>query len=368
MKMRMMIAAGGTGGHLFPGIAIAEEVKRRVPAAEIAFAGTSRGLEMQVLPRLGLKLFLVGATSIKDRRGLARVAAWARIPISVASSAALLLRWRPRLLFCVGGYAAGPLALAAWILRIPFVIMEPNAVAGFTNRILGRLCRRAFVQFDEALASFPPGRAAVTGNPVRREVLAARRDRVRPEGPLTVFAFGGSQGARRINRAMMEAAGLMRGMGDRVRFIHQTGSNDDPAEMARAYGDAGLHADAFAFTDRMWECYGAADLVVARAGATTAAELMALAMPSILVPYPFAADDHQRANARCIERLGGAVVIEDGECTGERLCGEIRAFVENPARLDAMRAALKRAGRPDASERIVGECLRITEADRAREA
>ncbi|MFH0798907.1 MAG: undecaprenyldiphospho-muramoylpentapeptide beta-N-acetylglucosaminyltransferase [Pseudomonadota bacterium] len=355
----ILIAAGGTGGHLFPGIAIAEEMRRRNGSLRILFAGTGRGLEATLCPKLGLPLILMGSSSIKDRKGIARIAAWGRLPLSVMRAISILKSQGPRLLVSVGGYAAGPLSLAAWLLRIPFVLIEPNAIAGLTNRVIGRFCRRAFVQFAEACSFFPAGRAIVTGNPVRSEVLSARRERAHADGPLTVFVFGGSQGALRLNRAMLDAVALMGAEKEKIRLIHQTGSNDDVRTIERVYRDAGFAATVFPFAERIWEHYARADLVVARAGATTVAELSVLALPSILVPYPFAADDHQRANARGMARLGGAVVIDDGECTGERLKQELMDFVDRPSRLDAMRAALKSAGRPDAAQRIVDESFKL---------
>lgn len=357
--IKVLIAAGGTGGHLFPGIAIAEEIRRAHPDARITFAGTERGFEAALLPRMGWPVILIGSRSIKDRKGAARIAAWARLPFSVAHALAILIKDRPALLVCIGGYAAGPLALASWLLRVPFAIVEPNAIAGFTNRILGRLARRAFVAFDEAAPYFPKGKAVLSGNPVRSEVLAVRSGGMVRRDRLNIFVFGGSQGALKLNRAMTDAMKLLGGTGERIRVMHQTGSNDDPKAIEGAYADAGVEAKVFAFSDRIWECYADADLVISRAGATTIAELAALEIPSLLVPYPYAADDHQRANAGGIARLGGAVMIDDAECTGERLAEEIRGFALHPERLLAMRGALAKAGRPEAARVIVEESWKL---------
>jgi UDP-N-acetylglucosamine--N-acetylmuramyl-(pentapeptide) pyrophosphoryl-undecaprenol N-acetylglucosamine transferase len=360
---KILIAAGGTGGHLFPGIAIAEEIKGRHPEAMIVFAGTERGLEAGILPKLNWPLVLMNSTSIKDRKGLGKIVAWAKLPVSLARAMIILVSESPRLVVCVGGYAAGPLAMASWLFRIPFVIVEPNAIAGFTNRVLGRFARRAFVAFEEARSYFPEGRAFLTGNPVRKQVLAARRETSGTgDGKLTLFIFGGSQGAVKINRAMVDALKFLAETKNNIRVIHQTGTNDDAGTIERAYTDAGFTARVFPFSDRIWECYTEADLVVARSGATTVAELAALAIPSILVPYPFAADDHQRANARGMVRIGGAKMLENDDCTGENLAREIKQFMDKPQALGQMRAVLKDAGRPDAAGRIAEECWNIISA------
>lgn len=357
----VMIAAGGTGGHVFPGIALAEEIRRLHPGARVLFAGTERGLEARVIPPLGWPLVLMRSNSIKDRRGIRRCLAWARLPLSVLGAWRILGEKRPHLLICVGGYAAGPMAVAAWMRRIPFVIVEPNAIAGFTNRKLAAWAKKSFVAFEEARGYFPPERVVVSGNPVRAAVLGARR----PEGPpgrrIAFFIFGGSQGARTLNRAIVEAIPKLGDIAGELRLLHQTGTNDDPEAIARAYQEAGVEAKVFPFAERIWECYRDADVVLARSGATTVAELLALGIPAILVPYPHAADDHQRANALGMTRTGGAVMIADGELTGERLARELRSFVERPTRVEAMRAALKKAGRPDAARVIVEEswkCVR----------
>lgn len=360
-KVKVIIAAGGTGGHVFPGVAIAEEIKRSHPEAVVRFVGTDRGLEAKVLPKMGWPLILVGSTSIKDRKGFGRFLAWARAPFSVMHAVLILIAEAPKLLVSIGGYAAGPFSIAAWILHVPFVVVEPNAIAGFTNRMVGRFAKRAFVAFDEAGSYFPAGKVMVSGNPVREGVINARRPVVGPGEKFTVFVFGGSQGARRLNQAMTGAAPLLAQFREGIRILHQTGSSDDMAAIERIYELAGIDAKVFTFSDRIWECYANADIVVARSGATTIAELLVLWTPAILVPYPYAADDHQRANAKGMVKCGGAVVVEDGECTGERLANEIITFIERPQLLVAMREAIKKASKPDAAKVIVEEIWKIIE-------
>jgi UDP-N-acetylglucosamine--N-acetylmuramyl-(pentapeptide) pyrophosphoryl-undecaprenol N-acetylglucosamine transferase len=353
----IIIAAGGTGGHVFPGIAVAEEIRKLAPDVKIAFAGTARGLESRIVLMHGWPLRLLGSQSIKDKGGAARVLAWLRLPFSVIHALAMLISDRPSLVVSIGGYAAGPLTLAAWLLRVPVALVEPNAIAGMTNRKLGRLARKVFVAFDEARAYFPKGRAVVTGAPIRSEVLKGGRKEA--QGMQTLFVFGGSQGARTLNEAMQDAAGRLSGMKDKIRVIHQTGKSANPSDVAGAYRGVGIEADVRSFCDRIWECYGEADLVIARAGANTVAELAALGLPSILVPYPFAADDHQRANAMALAKAGGARVVDDSECSGERMAREIADVLGDAERLNSMAAAARSIGKPDAAERIAKECIEL---------
>jgi len=358
-ETKIIIAAGGTGGHVFPGIAIAEEIKKSHPEARIMFVGTERGLEAKVLPKLGWQLILVGSTSIKDRKGLRKILALLRVPFSILHAMVILLSEQPKLVISIGGYAAGPISLAAWIIRVPFVLLEPNAIAGFTNRLLGRFTKRAFVALEEARSYFPKGKAYLSGNPVRGEVLAVKRPDFSVKDEITIFVFGGSQGARRINQAMAGAVGFLASKKGKIKILHQTGTRDDSSSIEKVYKDANIEAKVFAFSDRIWEYYASADLVVARAGAISIAELSALALPAILVPYPYAADDHQHANAKSIVSSGGAVMIEDSECTGERLANEIETFVDRPQLLVAMHAALEKIGKPDAAKTIVDESWKL---------
>lgn len=368
--VKIIIAAGGTGGHLFPGIAIAGEMKRAHPDAEVSFAGTARGFESKILPALGWPMVVVGSSSTGGGTFFATVSKWSKLPLAAMRAIYVFIRSRPDLLVSIGGHGAAPVAIAAWILRIPFVIIEPNAIAGFTNEKLGRMCARAFVQFEETKKYFPNGKAVITGMPVRAEVaaMACLPDRQagkekRAVDRLTIFVFGGSQGSVRINRAML---GAMKHMGDilkKIRVIHQTGRNDDVRIYECAYAEAGVDAKVFEFSDRIWECYEVASLVVSRAGGMTVAETSALGIPSIMVPYPHA-KGHQMSNALGLARTGGAVVVEDGECTGERLAREIGTLVDHPERLSAMSAALSRFGKPDAAEKIVEEIWKILENHR----
>lgn len=356
---KVLIAAGGTGGHVFPGVAIAEEIARLHPEAVVAFAGTARGLEARIVPQLGWPVILMRSDSIKDRSGAARILAWARLPLSVVQALGVLRRERPQLIISIGGYAAGPLSVAGWLQGVPFVIVEPNAIAGLTHRILGRLARRAFIAFEEAAPFFAKQKTILSGNPVRQTVVGARREGARAGAKALVFVFGGSQGARRLNQAMVEAMAGLTPWRSKIRILHQTGASDDAKDIEKAYARAGVEAEVFAFTERIWECYREADLVIARAGATTVAELSVLGIPSILVPYPHAADDHQRANAQGMVRRGGAIMVDDAECTGTRIARELAGVIEAPHRLEKMRRALAGMGRPNAARVIVEECWKV---------
>ncbi len=358
-QLKVLIAAGGTGGHVFPGLAVAAEVARLRPEAEIFFVGTERGVEATLVPPQGYRLAVMSAHSIKDRKGFGHLVAWASLPVAIVRALKLVHRERPRLVISIGGYVAGPICVAAWILRVPIVIVEPNAIAGMTNRLLGRFARRVCVAFDEARRFFAPGRAIVTGNPIRREVVETRREASGDAQSLTLFVFGGSQGARTLNRAMAQAAGEIAQLEGTVRLLHQAGANDDVEAIRSSYADAGLDAEVFPFCDRIWECYAKADLVIARSGAGTVAEVAALGIPSILVPYPYAADDHQRANALALVRVGGAVLINDTACTGQRLAYEVRHLLSTPNLMEHMRAALAKAGHPDAARCIAEESLKL---------
>jgi UDP-N-acetylglucosamine--N-acetylmuramyl-(pentapeptide) pyrophosphoryl-undecaprenol N-acetylglucosamine transferase len=357
-----MIACGGTGGHLFPGIAIAEALVSCMPSASIVFAGTNRGLEGSLIPKKGWPLLSVGSMSIKDRKGLGRLLAYARLPFSTLQAMRLIRRERPQMFIGIGGYAAGPLTLAASLMKVPTAIVEPNAIAGFANRILGRFVARIYTGFPETAEFFPQKKVLLTGNPVREEIVAIKRSHLMSRDFLTIFCFGGSQGALALNRALISALPHLAGSQEKLRFIHQVGEHENIESVRRAYADHGFEAEVFPFTDRIWEFYERADLIICRAGAITVAELSVMGLPAIFIPYPYAADDHQRANAESLVRREAAVMILQQDLSGERLANEIKRMTKE--RLTAMAAASNRAGRPDAAKRIVEDCLRLISLDR----
>lgn len=353
--MRLVIAGGGTGGHLFPGVAIAEELKARDPASEVLFVGTARGIEARVLPRLGWPLELIDASGLKTVGALGALKGLLRIPRAIWQSRRILKRFRPDAVVGVGGYASGPVLLCAWLMGTPTAILEQNSIPGLANRIVGKFAHAVFLAFDETRRYFPASRVLMTGNPIRRQLrerllsAGARREEGRP---FHIFCFGGSQGARAVNALMVDAAIALATAGRRFTLVHQTGK-DDRDTVASKYREAGIAADVRDFIDDMAAEYARADLVVSRAGATTVAELTAIGRPAILVPYPFAADDHQTVNARELGRAGAALVFPQNELDGARLAAAIAELMEDPDRLARMQSAMKSLGRPDAAGAIV---------------
>ncbi len=359
MATTILIAAGGTGGHLFPGIAVADELVRRDPATRVVFAGTARGLETRLVPRSGYALELLPILPLNGV-GLARaLAGLALLPWGMARAAALLLRLRPAAVLGIGGYAGGPLTLLAALFGVRAILLEPNARPGFTNRVLRPFVRAAACAYEEARASF--GRKGVlTGNPVRGGFAALPRKPHRE--PLSLLAFGGSQGSRVLNEALLQALPRLPPAA-RLRIVHQTGPA--PRErVAAAYAAAGREAEVVAFLDPMERRFAEADLVLARSGATTCAELAAAGKASVLVPFAQAADDHQRANARALASAGAAVVVDERELPGGRLAEALGALVDAPERLLAMEDAARGLARPDAAARVADLLLGTAEARR----
>ena len=359
MARTVLVAAGGTGGHLFPGIAVADELVRRDGTTRVVFAGTARGLETRLVPRAGYALELLPILPLNGI-GLARMLkGLVVLPWGLLRSLLLVLRLRPAAVLGIGGYAGGPVTLLAALLGVRAVILEPNAKPGFTNRVLKPFARAAACAYEETRDAF--GRKGVlTGNPVRGGFAALPRKEHRE--PMTLLAFGGSQGSRVLNRALVAALPHLPGE-ERLRIVHQTG----PAmreEIEAAYRAAGRPAEVVAFLDDMEARLAAADLVLARSGATTCAELTVAGRASILVPFALAADDHQRTNARALEAAGAARMLEEKDLSGESLGGAVRALVDTPARLRAMDEAARRLGRPDAAARVA-DLLLPTEGARA---
>lgn len=357
--VKILIAAGGTGGHVFPGIAIAEVLSNRLSRDSIAFVGTANGPEARLIPQAGWPLLPIGASSTHGGGMKNRALSYLRVPRALISAWRLLSRERPSMVIGTGGFASGPVVLAAALKRIPTAIVEPNAVAGRANRWLARFVKRIFVGFDTVAKSFPADKTMVTGNPVRRSIAAVERRAFDPHGVLTVLCYGGSQGARRLNEIMMEAAVKLVAYSNRIRFIHQVGKVGKVKEVANAYRRAGFEAEVFEFTHRMADLYREANVAIARSGAGTIAELAAARLPSVLVPYPHAVDGHQQANAAEIEKLGGALVVQESELSGENMAETLKGFVDQPEKLQAMQDALSEASWDDAAKRIAEECTRM---------
>ena len=356
--MNIVIAGGGTGGHLYPGLALADALAAR--DAKITFVGTAGGIETRVVPAAGYALRLLPGQQVRGGgvgRAAAALAAAAR---GTARGVALLRALRPDLVVGVGGYASVAVVLAARLRRVPVVLLEQNVVPGAANRAMARLARRICVGFAETVACFPAGRAIHTGNPVRAAIVEAAAARV-PHTRPGVLVFGGSAGARRVNRSVLEALPLLGPLGRAIDLTHQTGTQDVD-EVRAGYGGLGIAARVEPFIADMAGAYAAADLVIARAGAMTCAEVTAVGLPAILVPYPFAADDHQRRNAEVLAAAGAAEMILDRELDGARLAAVVRPLLEDAAQRGRVAAQARALGRPDAAARVAVECLALAAA------
>jgi UDP-N-acetylglucosamine--N-acetylmuramyl-(pentapeptide) pyrophosphoryl-undecaprenol N-acetylglucosamine transferase len=353
--MRLLVAGGGTGGHVFPGVAIAEEVATRHPRNDVIFVGTARGLEATEVPRAGFRIELIEVRGLKGKGVMETIRNLLLLPLALWRSVQIVRRWRPDIVVGVGGYASGPVVLAAWLLRVPTAVQEQNAIAGFTNRVLGRFAQAAFTAFPEAARHFPRRKVYQLGNPIRRTLMENfMRPESRHEGP-KLLVFGGSQGAHALNMRVVEALPHLADLRGSLRITHQTGARDRE-QVEKGYRACGFEPDVREFISDMSGAYAGADLVVCRAGATTLAELTVCRKPSILIPFPRAADNHQVQNARSLVDAGAAVMIEERELTGERLAAEIRAILSQPERRERMARAAGRLGSPQAAKEIADVC------------
>ncbi len=356
---RLVIAAGGTGGHLYPGIAVARRFAARCPGTEVLFVGHRGGLEERLLPREGFKVSTVTVQALQGRSRLAQGQALGVLGLGTLQAMRLLWRVRPHLVVGAGGYVMGPVVLAATLLRVPRVILEQNVVPGLTVRALARCAQRVFTSFPDSAAYLPGRLVEYTGTPVREEICQVGATEPRQaDGRLHLLVFGGSQGAHRLNQAMLQVAPLLAAHQPRLCLVHQTGEADC-AEVTQAYAQAGLQAEVHPFLHDMADRYRWADLVLCRAGASTLAELTACGKPAILVPYPYAADDHQRHNAMALQRQGAAQVILDADLTGARLYEVLEPLLWKPELLRQQAAQSRRLGRPQAADAIVTACLQL---------
>jgi UDP-N-acetylglucosamine--N-acetylmuramyl-(pentapeptide) pyrophosphoryl-undecaprenol N-acetylglucosamine transferase len=347
--VRVLIAGGGTGGHLYPGIALARELQRRDAATEVTFVGTAAGIESRVIPREGFPLDVIRVAGLKGKSLVTRLRGLALLPLSAVDAWRVISRRRPSVVVGVGGYSSGPVLALAALRRYPTLLLEQNALPGITNRLLAPLVRAAAVNFEEALRFFPRT-GFVAGNPVRAEFFAPAAMEGHDQ-KVRVLIFGGSQGAHAINLALVAAAPQLAAAGLGLAITHQTGERD-LALVRDAYQRAGLDARVEAFLYAMDHEMKQADLVVARAGATTLSELAASGRPAVLVPLPTATDDHQRKNAEAFARAGGAVVLEERGLTGERMAAEVLALAGDAARRRQMGLKARALARPDAAARI----------------
>ena len=356
MPETIVIAGGGTGGHLYPGISIAQEIEARRRGVEIVFAGAGTSLERTILAPHGYRLIAIRSGGVVGKTLAGRLRGIGRAMAGLAQSIRTLRRTRPRVVIGVGGYASGPMVLAAVMLRVPSLIHEQNSYPGLTNRLLAPWVRRVAVSFEETRRYFG-GRGVLTGNPIRAEFQKARR---KERGDtFNVLIFGGSQGAKAINSAVVDALPRLGEHRADLAFLHGTGAADHQ-RVQTAYEASGLEAEALPYVTDILRAYEWADLVVARAGASSVSEIAVCGKASILVPLPASAHDHQRSNARKLQEAGAALVMEEASLTGETLSRALLELRADPGRVSAMERAARLLARPDAASRIVdlvGEML-----------
>jgi len=344
--MRVILAGGGTGGHVIPALAIARELQSRY-AAECLFIGTSRGIETRLVPAAGFPLELIQVGALNQVSLATRVKTLFGLPAAILQSLKILRKFRPDVMIGVGGYASGPAMFAAALRRVPMVAFEPNVVPGFANRKVAPFVSAAAVHFEETKKYFPNCR--VTGVPVRAEFfqLGPRTSAARP----TLLVFGGSQGAHAINVAMSAALPLLKQQIPGVRLIHQTGERDYDSTVA-AYKNISANVEVSKFIDNMPAMFAQADLILCRAGASTVAEIAAAGNPAVFVPFPKSADDHQRRNAEAMENAGAAVVLEERDVTPQVLANTVAELLTDGVKLKAMSEAARNMAHPDATREI----------------
>ena len=361
--MRCVIAGGGTGGHLFPGMAIAEAFLEREMGNEVLFIGTERGIESKVLAEGRFPLRTIRVKPLKGRSLWAKGNALGTIPGAIGEAFSILKEFRPQIVLGVGGYASGPTLLAALLLRMKRAIHEQNLVPGMTNRLLKWVSQQVFVSFEESTRYFPRGKTWVTGTPVRKEFLAnlsegrdglARTGR----GRFNLLVFGGSAGAQRINRAMMEALPSLDQMKPFARIVHQTG-RDEVETVSKGYQQKGFDAQVRPFFEDMANQIQAADLVICRSGASTIAELAVCGKAAILVPYPHAARQHQLINAQKLVDLGAARMIRDEALNGASLANTLLHLYMHPGEREKMEKSIRDMGHPGAAQEIVDRCYAL---------
>src|SRR6516225_7876507 len=349
-RMKLLIAGGGTGGHVFPAIAIAREWLARGSEREVVLVGTARGIEMKLVPQVGLPLETLRAAGLKGKGGLTLMKNLSMLAPGTLDALAIVRKHRPVAAFGVGGYAAGPMLLATWLGGIPNVIFEPNAEPGFTNKVLAGLSKRIATGY-EVTAKGLGGKGVVTGNPVRAEFFSIE-PRV-PERPLHLLITGGSQGALPINRAFVDAMDRLAARKDQLSVVHQTGQRDYNA-VRTAYARREFHsAEVVPFLGNMAERFAWADLVVCRAGAITVSEVAASGRAAIFIPFGRATDSHQLRNAQEMAKAGAGKLIIENELTAERLTGEIFGLLDDPGRIRQLAANARGLARPDAARDIV---------------
>lgn len=364
---RVIIAGGGTGGHLFPGLALAEQLSKR--GAHVTFVGTTRGIEAKVVPQSGYPLERIEVSGLKRQGALATLRSLVRLPLAMMQTLRVLRRLRPQVVVGVGGYASGPVVLLAALLQIPTVVLEQNSVPGVTNRILARFVRAVFTSFPHASQYFPDHKVSLLGNPVRQSIADSSTAAIERTGPVRILVLGGSLGAKAVNSLLVEAMAelhhqtppVLTPLALHIQLHHQTGQADlESTRSGYAKLDGfGATVQVEPFISNMADAYRDCELMIGRAGATTIAELTTAGRPSVLIPFPFAADDHQTHNARYLVENGAARMLQQKDTTPQLLASVITELCQDRTVLGAMANASRRLGRPDAAARIAEEVLKL---------
>ncbi len=355
--MKVIIAGGGTGGHVFPAISIAEEIISRSPENEVLFVGTKRGLENKLVAQRGYEIKHISSGGIVGKGIFKRVLGVFSAAVGIIQSTFIIRGFKPDAVLGVGGYVSGPVVLSASILRVPTAICEQNSIPGVTNRMLSKFVTKIFTTFEGCEKFFGKDKILVTGNPIRKEILNPEGELEHP-GSFTCLVFGGSQGAKRLNSSVPEALSHIGLTG--LRVIHQTGASD-LKNVEDFYKEHNISAQVLTFIDDMAGAYARSDFVIGRAGAGTVAEITALGKPSLLIPFPYATHNHQFENAIVLERAGAALLIKDGEATAKNLAQALHVL-QDKRKLKEMALRARELGRPGAAAQIVDEIYKLSGA------
>lgn len=368
--MRIIVSGGGTGGHIYPAVTLIRTLQRLQPGSEVLYVGTQTGLEADIIPKEGLPFQTVDICGLERKLSLKNLHTAGKALCGVWRARRIIQDFVPDVVIGTGGYVCGPVLLAASLLGVPTMIQEQNVFAGITNKLLGKFVAKVALGYREAAAHFPAGKTVFTGNPIRAEVMSAKREESLREfgfdaGKLTVLVSGGSRGARSINRAMLEVHRHFSG-NKALQLLHVTGKNEYNDIVGKMHKQ-GINSDGSGniiikpYLYDMPKALAIADLAVFRAGAVGLAELMARGIPSILIPYPHAAENHQEYNALAMQKNGAALVIHDQALSGQALIEKIEMLLSDRTKLEAMAAASRAMGRPDAAETIAALAMELAQ-------
>jgi UDP-N-acetylglucosamine--N-acetylmuramyl-(pentapeptide) pyrophosphoryl-undecaprenol N-acetylglucosamine transferase len=359
--MKLIVTGGGTGGHLFPGISLAQAMMGAYPGCEVLFIGTERKVDRTALSSLGFETTTIKSQGIKGKNFLSIVKALFQQPMAIWQATKIIRKFKPDLVFGVGGYVTGPVILASRLLGVTTCIHEQNSIPGLTNKLLGHIANKIFVSLPGSEKYFPTKKTILSGNPVRSNIIKASREpkTISEQEPFTLLILGGSQGARRLNSLMLEAAeSCLSKLSPPPFIIHQTGGQDEDTVRMK-YAELGLNAKVQAFYSDMAKIYSQADLIISRAGATTLAELTVFHKPVILIPFPYAADNHQEINGRYLVEAGAGIMFRQDDLTGEKLGTEIKQLLDNKEILADMSNNSGMVSKPEATETIINACMEL---------